>query len=239
MKIIPAIDIMNRQVVRLERGEFDRVKVYSDKPVSVARRWKSLGAELLHVVDLDGAREGKTLNIDIVGKIASEPGIKIELGGGLRKEEDIANAFKVGVGFVVIGTGAVEDENFLKLIINRFGEKIIFAVDIKDGKVATKGWQKVSSLGAKEYIETLEEFGAKRIIYTDISKDGMMTGPNLKGLEEILESTFMDVIASGGVSSLDDIKRLKRLEEKGLFGIIMGKALYEGKVDLKEAISVS
>ena len=239
MKIIPAIDIMNRQVVRLEKGEFDRVKVYSDNPVSVARRWKSLGATMLHIVDLDGARDGKAINIDIVSKIALTEGLITEFGGGLRTEADIDNAFQIGVNFAVLGTSAVGDEDFLKLIIGKFGKRVVFAIDIKNGKVAVKGWQESSSLGAAEYVKTLERLGARRIIYTDISKDGMMVGPNLKGLEEILNSTSMDVIVSGGVSSVEDIKKLKPFEEKGLFGIIMGKALYEGTVDLKEALSVS
>lgn len=237
MRIIPAIDIIDKRVVRLEQGKFDKEKVYAENPILIAKNWKEKGATLLHIVDLDGAKIGKPVNLDVIGDIAKIVGI--ELGGGLRSESDIENAFKAGVQFVVIGTSAVEDESFRINLVKKFGEKIIFAVDAKDGKVAVRGWKEVSGKDALEYIKELENIGAKRIIYTDISKDGMMEGPNFQVLKSILENTNIKVTASGGVSKIEDIKKLKEIEGNGLDSVIIGKALYEGTIDLKEAISVS
>lgn len=237
MRIIPAIDIIDKRVVRLEQGKFDKEKVYAENPILIAKNWKEKGATLLHIVDLDGAKIGKPVNLDVIGDIAKI--VDIELGGGLRSESDIENAFKAGVKFVVIGTSAVEDESFRINLVKKFGEKIIFAVDAKDGKVAVRGWKEVSDKDALEYIKELENIGAKRIIYTDISKDGMMEGPNFQVLKSILENTNIKVTASGGVSKIEDIKKLKEIEGNGLDSVIIGKALYEGTIDLKEAISVS
>ena len=237
MRIIPAIDIIDKRVVRLEQGKFDKEKVYAENPIMIAKNWKEKGATLLHIVDLDGAKIGKPVNLDVVGDITKE--VDVELGGGLRNESDIESAFRAGVKFVVIGTSAVRDENFRSNLIKKFGEKIIFAVDVKDGKVAIKGWKEVSDKNALDYIKDLEGVGAKRIIYTDISKDGMMGGPNFEVLKSILENTNIKVTASGGVSKIEDIKKLKEIENDGLDSVIIGKALYEGTIDLKEAISVS
>lgn len=239
MKIIPAIDIIEKKVVRLERGEFDKEKVYSENPVLIARKWKNLGAKLLHIIDLEGARLGKPVNLDVVAEIAEEVKIDIELGGGLRTKEDINAAFTAGVRFCVIGTSAVMDEVFCKVLLDNFGEKIIFAVDVKNGKVAIKGWKEVSKRDPLEYIKKLEALGAKRIIYTDISRDGMMVGPNLAALKAILNETSLEITASGGVSNIEDIKILKGLEKDGVTSVILGKAIYEGKIDLEEAIRVS
>ena len=239
MQIIPAIDIVNKKVVRLSQGGFDREKVYSDDPVLVAKEWKRQGARLLHVVDLDGARLGKPKNTDVVADIAKEAKIDIEFGGGLRSEEDIESAFNAGVRFVVVGTSAVIDEAFCGRVAKKFGKKVIFAVDVKDSRVAVKGWKELSKKSASGYIVKLEALGAGRIIYTDITRDGMMAGPNREGLESVLDSTALEVVASGGISSIEDIRVLKKLESKGLVGVILGKALYEGKIDLEEAIRVS
>ena len=236
MKIIPAIDIMDKSVVRLEQGKFDKEKVYSENPVLVAKEWKRQGAKLLHVVDLDGARLGNPVNMDVVREIVKNAGIDIELGGGLRDAGNIEAAFKAGVRLVVIGTSAVIDEGFCKSLTEKYGDKIIFAVDVKDGKVAVRGWTEVSEKDAGEYIKKLETLGAKKIIYTDISRDGMMTGPNLEALKGVLQSTSLEVTASGGIRSIEDIKVLKGLEKDGLTGVIIGKALYEGKIDLREAL---
>ena len=236
MLIIPAIDIINREVVRLEKGAFKSKVTYSLDPVEVAAKWKALGARLIHVVDLDGARTGRPANLSIISRLVKE--VDVELGGGLRREEDVEAAFEKGVKFVVLGTKAATDDEFSKKLISRFGERVIFSVDVKDDMVALKGWQKISEMHTLEYIKKLERIGAKRIIYTDISKDGMMAGPNLEALRIILQSTDIRVIASGGVTTLDDLKALKALEKDGLAGAIIGKALYEGKIDLKEALSV-
>jgi len=238
MKIIPAIDIMDRRVVRLEQGRFDKDKVYSENPILIAKKWKECGADLLHVVDLDGARLGKPINLDVVEEMIKGSGVDIELGGGLRKETEIEAALKAGIKFVVLGTSAVRDAEFSKAMIGKFGEKIIFAVDVKDKRVAIEGWEEVSQKSAEEYVKELESCGAKRIIYTDISRDGMMSGPNLESLKEILSSTTLEVTASGGVSSIEHIKVLKGMEGEGLTGVIIGRALYEGKIDLKEALNV-
>jgi len=239
MNIIPAIDIMDKRVVRLEQGEFTKGKVYSENPILTAKNWKEAGARLLHVVDLDGARLGKPVNLDVAGEIIKNVKVDIELGGGLRSARDIESAFTAGVRFAVIGTSAVEDEAFCGRLTEKFGDKVIFAVDVKDGKVAVRGWKEVSEIGADGYIKKLEAAGAKKIIYTDISRDGMMAGPNLETLKSILQLTPLEVTASGGISSIEDIKALKGLEKDGLRAVIVGKALYEGKIDLKEAINVS
>lgn len=239
MNIIPAIDIMDKRVVRLEQGEFDKGKVYSENPILVAKKWKEAGARLLHVVDLDGARLGKPVNLDVACEIVKNVEIDIELGGGLRSAEDIESAFTAGVRFAVVGTSAVEDEAFSRRLVEKFGDKVIFAVDVKDGKVAVRGWKEVSESGIDDYIKKLEAAGAKRIIYTDVSRDGMMAGPNLETLKSILQLTPLEVTASGGISSIEDIKVLKGLEKDGLRAVIVGKALYEGKIDLKEAMNVS
>lgn len=238
MNVIPAIDIMDKKVVRLEQGEFDKIKVYSENPILAAKQWKEAGARLIHVVDLDGARLGKPVNLDVAGEIVKNAAIDIELGGGLRSAEDIESAFKAGVRFAVIGTSAVEDEAFCRSLAEKFGDRMIFSVDVKDGKVAVKGWKEVSEISVNDYIKKLEASGAKKIIYTDISRDGMMAGPNVEALKQLLQFTSLEITASGGISSIEDIKVLKELENNGLKGVIVGKALYEGKIDLKEALSV-
>lgn len=237
MKIIPAIDIMDKSVVRLERGEFDKEKIYSGNPTMIAEKWKLGGANLIHVIDLDGARLGRPINLDVVDEISKNVKIDIELGGGLRSEEDLKNAFVAGATYAVIGTSAVEDEAFCKELIEKYKDKVIFAVDARDGKVRTRGWREVSEYETLPYIKKLEALGAKKIIYTDISRDGMMTGPNLESLKMLLGSTALEITASGGVSNIEDIKILKGLEKDGLRSVIVGKALYEGKLDLKEAIN--
>ncbi len=239
MDIIPAIDIMERKVVRLRQGKFDKGKVYSKSPVLAAEEWKASGARLIHVVDLDGARLGRPACLDIVAEIVKNVPVDIEVGGGLRSVRDVEDVFAAGARFAVIGTGAVEDGAFRARLMGRFGDKIIFAVDIKNGKVAVKGWEEVSQIGADAYIKELETSGAKKIIYTDVSRDGMMTGPNLALLKSILRLTSLEVIASGGIRSIEDIKALKELEKNGLRAVIVGKALYEGKIDFEEAINVS
>ena len=237
MQIIPAIDIMDKSVVRLEQGKFEKEKKYSENPILVAKEWKKIGAKLLHVVDLDGARLGKPISLDVVSEMVKGAEVAIELGGGLRTIQDVESAFKAGACACVIGTSAVSDKEFCKEVIEKFGSKIIFAVDVKDGKVAIKGWKELSPKSAEDYLKELEEIGAKKIIYTDISKDGMMSGVSLETLKAILESTTLEVIASGGISSVDDVKALKGLGKSKLVGVIIGKALYEGKIDLKEAIN--
>ncbi|MBN1353789.1 MAG: 1-(5-phosphoribosyl)-5-[(5-phosphoribosylamino)methylideneamino]imidazole-4-carboxamide isomerase [Candidatus Omnitrophica bacterium] len=237
MEIIPALDIMDKKVVRLQQGEFNKERTYSENPILVAKEWKEQGAQRLHVVDLDGARLGKPVNMDVVSYMIRSVNIDVELGGGLRRYQDVEAAFKIGARFAIVGTRAVSDEAFCRKLIDSFGDRIIFAVDAKDGKVAIKGWKEVSENTIVEYIKNLESMGAKKVIYTDISRDGMMSGPNLETLKEVLESSSLDVMVSGGISDIRDIKVMKGLEKYGLKGIVIGMALYEGRLDLKKAIT--
>lgn len=237
MLIIPAIDIKDGEVVRLRRGEFDKVKVYSKDPVSVARKWESEGAKLLHVVDLDGALSGELKNLDVVKKIAGAVSIPLQVGGGIRSEESIEKVFSSGVRRVVLGTAACEDDMFVQKVIGRFGEGIVVSIDARDGVVATEGWTKTSDIKAQDLVKKLELLGLRVVVYTDISRDGTLAGPNIEALKEILKvREKILVISSGGVSSVSDLLQLKELEPQGVFGAIVGKALYEEKIDLAEAI---
>ncbi len=246
MIIIPAIDLKGGKVVRLLQGDFDKVTIYNEDPVSVAIKWEREGAHLLHIVDLDGALTGSPKNIDTVKRIIG--GIKIpqvEFGGGIRTKEDIVLLLNSGVNRVILGTAACEDEDFLKDVVKEFGPKILVSIDARNGIVATKGWRSTSNIQSIDLIKRVRDSGVREIIYTKIAKDGTLAGPDIYGIKSLLE--FLDlkniipqdrggIIASGGVSSLEDVKRLKELEPEGLTGIIIGKALYEGKIDLKEAI---
>lgn len=235
MLIIPAIDLRGGKVVRLIRGDYSQETVYSDDPIKVAEDWRNKGAELIHVVDLDGALKGKPINLEAIKKIAG-CGVGIEVGGGLRERETIEQLFKIGVRRVVLGTKAVTDPDFLKTMIKEFGEGIAVGIDEAAGKVKTEGWRTETPLKRVDLARQVEKLGAKTIIYTDISRDGTLTGPNLAGLEEILDAVKLDVILSGGIGGYEDLDNAKRLESKGLAGIIIGKALYDERIDLKEAI---
>ena len=233
MLIIPAIDIREGRVVRLLQGSYEKETVYSDEPVETAKRWVFCGAKRLHVVDLDGALSGELKNLDVVEEIVSQTGTSVELGGGVRTKEAIKKVLDRGVEFVILGTKACQDQTLLKEAAADFGEKIIVSIDARDGWVATEGWTKVSQTTASGLAGQAESAGVKTIIYTDISRDGMLKGPGLDGIKEILDSTRLSVIASGGVSSPEDITRLDKM---GVTGIIIGKALYEGRIDLKQVI---
>lgn len=237
MLVIPAIDIKDGKVVRLFRGQFDKEKVYSDDPVSIAQKWESKGAKLLHVVDLDGALGGDLKNLATIKKIAKAVTMPLQVGGGVRSEESIEKLLSCGARRVVLGTRACEDEAFVQKIIAQYGEKIVVSIDAKDGIVATDGWTKVSEVKAQDLVKKLELFGLRVIVYTDISRDGTLSGPNIEAIKEVLKvRDKVLVISSGGVSSISDLLKLKELEPQGLFGVIVGKALYEKKLDLAEAI---
>ena len=239
MLIIPAIDLKDGAVVRFVQGKFKK-KVYSDDPVSVACHWESLGAKFLHVVDLDGAISGIPKNLELVNDITSKVSIPVEFGGGVRSIEAITKILKAGVARVVLGTKAIEDNNFLREAFSRFKDKIIIGVDAKNGKVMVKGWRKTSkSANALEFCCYLKSLGFKEVIYTDTLKDGTLSGPNLKEIKKILKVAKIKVIASGGISKTEDLNKLKKLEEEGLTGVIIGKALYEGKFILPEALKFS
>ncbi|MEI6631512.1 MAG: 1-(5-phosphoribosyl)-5-[(5-phosphoribosylamino)methylideneamino]imidazole-4-carboxamide isomerase [bacterium] len=236
MLIIPAIDIQSGSVVRLYQGAKDK-KIYSRDPVKTARHWLRQGAELIHVVDLDGAFSGEPRNIAIVKRIVKETNVPIEFGGGVRSIEAIKELLTCGVQRVVLGTKAIEESSFLKKARDKFKDRIIVSIDAREGRVMTKGWKSnVSNKDTLSFACALAKLGFKEIIYTDISKDGTLKGPNIAEIKRILKAAKLKVIASGGISSLEDIYKLKKLEKQGVRGVIIGKALYEGRFTLKEAI---
>jgi len=233
MIIYPAIDVKDGRCVRLVQGKFSDVTVYSDNPVEMALKWESLGAQYLHVIDLDGARLGKPQNISVISEMAVKLGIPLQLGGGIRTIEMIEIVLSKGIQRVILGTSAVEDPNLIKKALKTFENNLAIAIDAKDGMVAIEGWAKTSEFTAVGFAKKMEDLGAKTIIYTDISRDGMLAGPNLNAMEEMVKAVEIEVIASGGVSRLEDVKNLKNV---GVSGAIIGKALYTGDIDLKKAI---
>jgi phosphoribosylformimino-5-aminoimidazole carboxamide ribotide isomerase len=235
MIIYPAVDVREGKCVRLTQGEFNKETVYSDNPVEMALRWEKMGAQYLHVVDLDGARTGKAQNIAVISEMAVKMGIPVQLGGGIRTIEMIETILCKGIERVILGTSAVKDPELVKRAVKTFENNVVIGIDAKDGMVAIEGWEKTSEFKAIEFAKKMEDLGAKTIIYTDISRDGMLNGPNLKAMEEMVKAVKIDIIASGGVGKLDDIKNLK---EVGVSGVIVGRALYTGDVDLKQAIEV-
>lgn len=237
MLIIPAIDLKDGQVVRLFQGKSSDVTVYSRNPVAIARHWQKQGAGLIHVVDLDGAFEGQPRNLEWVKKICRAVEIPIEFGGGVRDIPTIELLLKSGVARVVLGTRAAEDADFLEAALSKFPGKIIVSIDARNGMVLTKGWrQEEAKLTVIDFALTLKAKGLETVIYTDTSKDGTLRGPDLEGIRELCCRTQLSVVASGGVASIEDIVRLKALERKGVSGVIVGKALYEEKFSLKEAL---
>lgn len=233
MIIYPAIDMKDGSCVRLTQGSYDRMTVYEKDLVKVAKRWEDMGAEILHLVDLDGAKNGNRVNQPAVKEILDNINIPIQLGGGIRDTEGVKTLLDMGVDQVIIGTVAVENPEWVKEMIQIYGDKIIVSIDALNGLLATNGWQSVSDVKAIDFIKRLKSYGLSRIVYTDIEKDGMLIGPNFQIYEELAARVDIEVIASGGVTSLEDIKRLK---EMGLYGAIIGKALYDGKLDLGEVL---
>jgi phosphoribosylformimino-5-aminoimidazole carboxamide ribotide isomerase len=237
MLVIPAIDLKGGQCVRLLQGKRDEVTTYSNDPVSTAKRWESCGAKLLHVVDLDGAFTGSQKNFNAIVKIRESVKIMMEVGGGIRNIGSVINLFSAGIDRVVIGTAAIEDPEFLTSSCRKYPGRILIGIDAKDGMVAIKGWEEVTSINARELAKRLELIGIAGIIYTDISRDGMLSGPNLEAVREMVESVKIPVIASGGVSGIEDIKNLIKI--KNLWGVITGKAIYAGTLNLQEAIRIA
>ena len=234
MQLYPAIDMKNGKCVRLRQGAFKDITVNSEHPEEIAALWQEKGATFLHLVDLDGALAGRSVNEETIKKIVSSVNIPVEIGGGIRSEEAIKNMLALGVKRVIIGTKAVEEPEFLKDMVEKFGADAIAAgVDAKDGMVAIQGWEQVSTVTATDLCLKMKEYGVKHIIYTDISRDGMLSGPNIPATKKLTEETGLDIIASGGVSCMED---LQALYDAGISGAIMGKALYEKRVDLEEAV---
>lgn len=234
MQLYPAIDMKNGQCVRLRQGAFKEMTVYSKNPEKVAAYWQEKKGSFLHLVDLDGALEGYSVNEPAIKKILEAVSIPVEIGGGIRSREAVEHMLSLGVKRVIIGTKAVEQPEFLKDLTERFGpEAIVAGVDAKDGMVAVQGWEKVSSVSALELCLKMKDYGIKHIVYTDISRDGMLTGPNVEATRQLTEATGLDIIASGGVSCMED---LQNLADAGIRGAILGKALYEDRIDLTEAV---
>ena len=227
MKIFPAIDLINGSVVRLLQGDYDKVTVYGNDALSVAKDFENMGAEFIHIVDLDAAKDGKVHNYDIVKAICDNTSLKVEIGGGVRSEEVIKQYIDAGVYRVILGTIAIKNPEFTKEMIKKYGEKIAIGVDISNKMVAIHGWTEVSSISCDEIFASLEHAGAKCVICTDISKDGAMEGTNLELYSELSQKYSIDIVASGGVSSIDDVKALKSMN---VYGAILGKALYTGAV---------
>lgn len=232
MILFPAIDIRDGKAVRLIQGDYDKQTTYGN-PVEMAKKWVSYGAEYLHIVDLDGALVGQTENLETVEKILREIDIPVQVGGGIRNIERIESLLSIGVSRVILGSAALKNEQFLDEAVAKFGEKIAVSIDAKNGYVATDGWTKTSDVKAIDFAKKLQKKGVKTIIYTDIAKDGMLQGPNFAELEKMNRETTMDVIASGGVTSIED---LKKLAEFNMYGAIIGKALYTGKINLQTAL---
>lgn len=236
MNIFPAIDIIGGKAVRLLKGDYAQMTVYSDNPLEIAEDFEKAGAQYIHLVDLEGAKSGETPNIETVEKIVKNTKLFTEIGGGIRSMETIEQYIAIGIDRVILGTAAVNDEAFLKEAVGKYGEKIAVGVDIKDGFVAIKGWTEKSEYDAFDFCKKMQDIGVKTLICTDISKDGAMQGTNHELYRELSEKFNMQITASGGVSSIEDIEKLRKLD---LYGAIIGKAYYTGAIDLKKAIEVA
>lgn len=236
MIVIPAIDLAAGKCVRLRQGDMNQQTVYSDSPADMARHWADQGAEILHVVDLDGAMGGRSANLPAIEAIVGAISIPVELGGGLRTADDVRRVLGLGVQWAIMGTSALRNRPEVETAVRQFPGQVIVGIDARDGKVAVAGWVETSEVTAVDLAREMQAIGVTRLICTDIATDGMLVGPNLESLRSIAEAVDIAVIASGGVSKLEDIVALKALEPLGIIGAITGKALYEGTLDLKEAI---
>ena len=238
MRLFPAIDIQNGRCVRLRRGDFAAETVFGDDPVAVARSWEAQGARYLHVVDLDGAREGAPRNWEVVAAIAAAVSMPVQLGGGVRTREALERAAAAGVSRLVVGTSALLDEAFLRSALDAWGSRLVVGVDAEDGLVKTHGWVRSSEMRAVDFVRHLADLGVGEVVFTDISRDGMMQGVNARGIEALARETTVELIASGGVTDLDDLRVLKALEPLGVTGVIAGRALYEGRFTIAQAHAV-
>lgn len=236
MIIFPAIDILNGQCVRLIQGDYNKEKVYSNSPIHMAKKWEEKGAEYIHIVDLDGAKTGRSINQEIILEIAKTVQVPIQVGGGIRSIDTIKDYLENGVSRVIIGTAAINNPDFLQEAVEKFQEKIAVSIDARGGYVATDGWTDTSDVKALDLVKKLENVGVKTIVYTDIAKDGMLQGPNLEEQKAMNEATTINVIASGGVTTKEDVENLRALN---LYGVIIGKALYDGKLTLESILEES
>ena len=236
MEVIPAIDLLDGKCVRLYQGDYNQASIFNDNPVEVARQWAAEGATRLHVVDLDGAKEGKSINLSVIEAIAKAIKIPVQVGGGLRDRAGVARLLNTGVERAILGTVAVEKPDLVTELCQEFPQQIVVGIDARNGMVATRGWLETSEVAATDLAQRMAQQGAAAIIYTDIHRDGTLSGPNMDALRELAESIDIPVIASGGVSSLTDLLSLLSLEPIGVTGVIVGRAIYTGDVSLKEAV---
>lgn len=236
MEIFPAIDLKDGQVVRLFQGDYDKMTVFSDNPVEVAKGFKAKGAKNLHLVDLDGAKDGKLTNFETIKRIVEEVKLFVQVGGGIRDEDRIRQYLELGVGRVILGTIATQNFDFVVQMVQKYGDKIAVGVDVKEGLVAIHGWKETTALNGLEFCRKLKEAGVQTVIYTDISKDGGMQGTNLEAYEQLAEIEGLDVVASGGISFEDELETLKK---NNTYGAILGKAIYLGAIDLEKAIRLA
>lgn len=236
MEIIPAVDIRGGKCVRLYQGDYRRETVFFDDPVAVALDWKAQGARRLHIVDLDGAASGEVRNLAIIETIVKQLGLPVQLGGGIRDEATVSKLLSIGLDRVILGTVAVEQPELMKKLCQKFGQAVVVGIDARDGRVATRGWLKDTETTALELAQRMVGLGARRIIYTDIKRDGTLSEPNFEGVAEIVRGIEAKVIAAGGISAL---QQLQKLEKLGVEGAIVGKALYTGAISLKEALAIS
>lgn len=236
MKLFPAIDLLGGKAVRLLRGEYNQVTVYSDRPAELARAFADAGASCIHIVDLEGAKDGGTPNAETIRTILKETGLFAEIGGGVRDLATVEKYLSLGAGRVILGTAAVTDPDFLTEAVRRYGEKIAVGADLRDGKIAVKGWRETTGIGYDEFFARMQSLDVRTVICTDISKDGAMKGTNLALYRELSRKYDLDIVASGGVSSLEDVKALRKME---IYGAIIGKAYYTGAIDLREALEAA
>ncbi|KIL37685.1 1-(5-phosphoribosyl)-5-[(5-phosphoribosylamino)methylideneamino] imidazole-4-carboxamide isomerase [Cohnella kolymensis] len=234
--IYPAIDIRGGKCVRLIQGDYNQETIYNDDPVSAARDWEAQGGEWIHLVDLDGAKAGHPVNDELIGRIANAVSVPVQVGGGLRRDEDIERLLGLGVTRVILGTAAIEDRAFVSRVLNKYGDSIAIGIDARNGLVATRGWLETSEVKAEELAVQLAAEGAQTFIFTDISRDGMMGGPNVEAILSLAQVSGRTVIASGGVSKPEDLERLAAHAAEGIGGAIVGKALYTGSIDLADAV---
>lgn len=239
MKIFPAVDIHEGKAVRLKRGDFLQKTVYYDNAVDAAKRWEAEGAQYLHVVDLEGALLGEPKNVSTIEEIVSSTSLKVQAGGGLRSEEAVDRIMNAGADRVVLGTSIIKDPVLVSQICRKYDDRVVAAIDIKNGKVALQGWSEEAEVGFVEVVHDLEYFGVRHVLYTDISKDGMREGVDIPGIKKVLDKLFYPVIISGGVGSIEDIKALKSIEDEGIEGVILGTSIYEGSIDLREALRIA
>ncbi|MBQ8739298.1 MAG: 1-(5-phosphoribosyl)-5-[Clostridia bacterium] len=236
MNIFPAIDLYDKKAVRLFKGDYAKMTVYSENPIEIAQDFEKKGAKFIHMVDLEGAKDGTTPNLEIVAQVARETSLFVEIGGGIRDMGVLEKYFSVGVDRAILGTSAVNDEEFLKSAVSKYGEKIAVGADVKDGYIAIKGWLEKSEITLDDFFEKMQALGVKTIICTDISKDGAMRGTNLEMYRDLSQKYSVNIVASGGVSTINDVAELRKME---LYGAIIGKAYYTGALDLEEAIEVA